>query len=182
MKVVIVVDMQNDFINGALGSSEAAAIVSAVEARIKNSQNELILFTKDTHDSNYLSTPEGKKLPVVHCVKDTHGWQIEKTILDAWKSNKNTIIVKELTENTFNKPVFGSVELVKFLKERQNEITEIEILGVCTDICVISNAIMIKNTLPNIKICVNQALCAGVTPKSHQEAINTMAMCQIDII
>ena len=182
MKVLIIVDMQKDFINGALGTAEAAAIVGNVIKRIENSGNELILFTQDTHQEDYLNTPEGKKLPVPHCIEGTDGWQIDEAILTAWRNNTSTVRIPELPENTFTKPVFGSVDLVDYLKSREADITEIEILGVCTDICVISNAIMIKNTMPNIKISVNAGCCAGVTPKSHDEALNIMQMCQIDII
>jgi len=175
MKVLIIVDMQKDFIDGALGTKEAAAIVANVVSRVENSKDELILFTQDTHGEDYLSTPEGKKLPVVHCVEGTDGWKINESILNAWQGNKNT-------ENIFKKSVFGSIELVEFLKKRANEISEIEILGLCTDICVVSNAIMIKNALPEIEINVNEKCCAGVTPQSHREALNVMKMCQINII
>ena len=182
MKVLIVVDMQKDFIDGALGTKEAAAIVDNVAKRIENSNGELILFTQDTHQENYLSTPEGRNLPVVHCIEGTDGWNINETIINVWRNNKNTMKIPELSENTFTKPVFGSVVLVDFLKSRVREISAIEILGLCTDICVVSNAIMIKNTLPDIEISVNANCCAGVTPQSHQEALNTMKMCQINII
>ena len=182
MKILIVVDMQNDFIEGSLGTPEAVYIVDGVAKRIEDSTNELILFTKDTHQENYLETPEGKKLPVVHCIEGTEGWQTNEKILQAWKNNKSTVRLPDLKNNTFNKPVFGSVDLVDFLKSYSEPIDEIELLGVCTDICVISNAIMIKNTLPNVKISVNAKCCAGVTPQSHREALNVMGMCQIDII
>ena len=180
MKLLIVVDMQKDFIDGSLGTAEAAAIVGAVVKRIEKSKGELILFTQDTHQSNYLETLEGKKLPVIHCIENTEGWQIDESVRNAWRSNKDTIIIPELKENTFTKPVFGSVDLVDFLKSRIAEISEIEILGLCTDICVISNAIMIKNTFPDVKISVNSSCCAGVTLQSHKEALNVMKMCHID--
>ena len=182
MKILIVVDMQNDFINGALGTPEAAGIVEKVVKRIESSKDEVILFTRDTHQENYLDTPEGKKLPVVHCVEGTSGWEINESIQNAWKQNTDTIVLPELRENTFNKDVFGSVDLVAFLKSYGSEITEIELLGVCTDICVISNSIMIKNTLPNVEVRVNAACCAGVTPESHTAALQVMEMCQIEII
>ncbi len=181
MKILVVVDLQNDFIDGALGTAEAVAIVDNVVERIKISSGELILFTKDTHQTDYLETPEGKKLPVVHCVEGTDGWLINDRVINAWRDNANTIRIPELPENTFTKPVFGSVDLVAFLKSREKEIGEIEILGICTDICVVSNAIMIKNTMPDIKISVNASCCAGVSPQSHTEALNTMRMCQIDV-
>jgi len=182
MKVLIVVDMQNDFIEGSLGTPEAVAVVDKVVKRIEDSTDELILFTKDTHQKDYLETPEGKKLPVVHCIEGTQGWEINKKILQAWKNKESTVMLSNLKDNTFNKPVFGSVDLVDFLKSYPEQIEEIELLGVCTDICVISNGIMIKNTLPNVKVSVNASCCAGVTPQSHKEALNVMSMCQIDII
>ena len=182
MKVLIVVDMQNDFITGALGTAEAASIVGNVIKRIESSAGELILFTKDTHQDDYLSTPEGKKLPVPHCITGTEGWQINDAVFNAWRNNSNTIKLSALPDNTFTKPVFGSVELVDFLKSRMADITEVEILGLCTDICVISNAIMIKNAMPDIPISVNAACCAGVTPQSHAEALNVMKMCHIDVL
>jgi len=182
MKVLIVVDMQKDFISGSLGTPEAAAVVNKIIERIKFSEDELILFTKDTHQGDYLNTAEGRKLPISHCIEGTEGWHIDETILSAWRGNEKTIRLPELSENTFIKPVFGSVDLVDFLKRRSTEISEIEIMGVCTDICVISNAIMIKNTLPEIKISVNAECCAGVSPKSHQEALGIMQLCHIDVI
>ena len=182
MKILIVVDMQNDFIDGPLGTPEAVDIVDKVVKRIEDSTNELILFTKDTHQEDYLETPEGKKLPVVHCVEGTQGWETNERIFQAWKNNESAIRLPELVDNTFKKPVFGSVDLVDFLKSYPEEIEEIELLGVCTDICVASNAIMIKNTLPEVKISVNAKCCAGVTPESHREALNVMSMCQIDIL
>ena len=182
MKLLIVVDMQKDFIDGALGTPEAVAIVDNVVKRIKNSENELILFTKDTHQDDYLNTAEGKKLPVPHCIENTAGWNINESVFDAWRKNSSTVHIAELPDNTFLKPVFGSVEMVKFRESRKQDITEIEILGLCTDICVISNAIMIKNFMPDIKISVNSACCAGVTPQSHTEALNVMKMCHIDVV
>jgi len=173
MKVLVVVDMQKDFIDGALGTKEAAAIVPAVVSRIETSRDEMILFTQDTHGEDYLTTPEGKKLPVPHCIRGSDGWQIDARVAAA--SGKKI-------EKNFEKSVFGSVELVEYLKARESEISEIELLGVCTDICVVSNAIMLKNFLPNAEISVNEKCCAGVTPQSHNEAINTMKMCQINII
>lgn len=181
-KVLIVVDMQGDFINGNLGTPEAVSIVDKVATRIANSKEELILFTQDTHESDYLQTPEGKKLPVIHCLNGTTGWQINEKVKEAWRQNNNTIILPNLKENTFIKQVFGSVALVDFLKQHENNIKEIEIVGICTDICVISNAIMIKNYLPQAKIAVNKNLCAGVSPDTHLKALEIMSICHIDII
>jgi len=173
MKVLVIVDMQKDFIDGALGTKEAASIVPNVVARIEASVGEMLLLTLDTHGEDYLTTPEGKKLPVPHCIKGTEGWEIDERVAAA---------CAEKTEKNFEKSVFGSVGLVEFLKARESEISEIELAGVCTDICVISNAIMLKNFLPNTEISVNEKCCAGVTPQSHTEAISTMKMCQINII
>jgi len=153
-----------------------------VARRIANSAGELVLFTKDTHQADYLDTAEGKKLPVPHCIQGTGGWQINECVFDAWHNNSSIIKLQEPRENTFVKSVFGSVELVDFLKAREADITEIEILGLCTDICVVSNAIMIKNALPDVQLSVNANCCAGVTPQSHAEALNVMRMCQIDVV
>lgn len=185
MKALIVVDMQNDFIDGALGTKEAQSIVDGVVERIAKSKDELILFTLDTHQDDYLETTEGKKLPVVHCIEGSPGWEINASILDAWKQNTDTIKAADtntMVNNTFLKPVFGSTDLVDYLVSRADDIDEVEIIGVCTDICVVSNAIMIKNTLPDMPIVVNSALCAGVTTQSHTEALNTMKMCHIDVV
>ncbi|MCL2016788.1 MAG: cysteine hydrolase [Defluviitaleaceae bacterium] len=200
-KILIVVDMQNDFIDGSLGTQQAVAIVPNVVKRIADSQNELILFTQDTHPPNYLQTPEGKKLPVEHCIKDTHGWQISQPVITAWQNNSTKRTTDKIPDSIIKKPVFGSTALVRFLEEycytppqeQQNLLTfdhdinvsfdyKIEIIGLCTDVCVVSNAIMLKNMLPTVQIAVNADCCAGVTPKSHIEALNTMAMCQIDIL
>jgi len=177
--------MQKDFIDGSLGTKEAAAIVPKVVQRVQCSEGELILFTQDTHGEDYLQTPEGKKLPVVHCVENTAGWEINEEILTAWRENKNTVLAADLLGNIFKKPVFGSVGLIKFLENLRQEgaqISEIELLGLCTDICVVSNAIMLKNYLPDVEISVNAECCAGVTPQTHGEALSVMKMCQINII
>ncbi|MCL2357958.1 MAG: cysteine hydrolase [Defluviitaleaceae bacterium] len=178
MKVLIVVDMQKDFIDGALGTKEAAAIVPNAVKRVEEFDGEMILVTADTHGEDYLSTPEGKKLPVVHCVKGTDGWQPDTRVADAIEKKCGN----KSGSRTFEKPVFGSTELVEYLKARESEISEIELFGLCTDICVVSNAIMLKNFLPGTEITVNEKCCAGVTPQSHTEAINTMKMCQINVI
>jgi len=182
LKILVVVDMQKDFIDGALGTAEAAAILPNVITRIENSPpDELILLTKDTHGEDYLNTPEGKKLPVSHCVKGTEGWDVNPDVLEAWRKNKSTAAKDE---NIFEKPVFGSVALVEFITNlhKISPITGIELLGLCTDVCVVSNAIMLKNTLPDVPVAVIENCCAGVTPQSHTEAINTMKMCQVDIV
>ena len=174
MKLLIVIDMQNDFIDGAFGTKEAVAIVPKVAEKIAKWRSEggEVVFTRDTHQKEYLQTQEGKNLPVVHCVEGTDGWQISK---DLPVSDDDKII---------NKPTFGSKELGLYLEElaKENTIDEIEVIGLCTDICVISNALLIKAFLPEIPVTVDSSCCAGVTPKSHDTALEAMKMCQINII
>lgn len=164
-KTLIVIDMQNDFIDGSLGTAEAAAIVDNVKAKIdeyKAAGNEII-FTRDTHCENYLDTPEGKKLPVVHCVKGTPGWEISQMLY---------------TEgcDIIDKPSFG------WTKWNERSFEEIELVGLCTDICVISNALILKAFFPEAEITVDASCCAGVTPETHNAALAAMKMCQINII
>ena len=168
MKILLVVDMQNDFIDGALGTKEAVAIVPNVINKIKEYEEhkDLIIYTKDTHFDNYLETMEGKKLPVPHCIKGTVGHDIPSSILRGHDK-----IIEKLT--------FGSKELIEYLNEI--DFDEIEIIGLCTDICVISNAILIKAFFHEKKVTVDATCCAGVTPLSHKEALNTMKMCQIEV-
>lgn len=171
MKFLIVVDMQNDFIDGALGTKEAVAILPAVKAKIESFDGRVI-FTRDTHDSDYLTSQEGKNLPVEHCIKNTDGWQINSE-LEALRK-----------EEPVDKPTFGSVALAQLLKAYDNyeeKIESITLIGLCTDICVISNAMIIKAFLPETPIIVDAACCAGVTPESHENALNAMAVCQIKI-
>lgn len=169
MKVLVVVDMQKDFIDGNLGTKEAVAIVPNVIEKIKEyeSKNDLIIYTKDTHFDNYMETSEGKKLPVPHCIKGTPGHDIPGEIL---RGHDN--IIEKLT--------FGSKDLIEYLSNISFD--EIELIGLCTDICVISNALLIKAFYHEKKVVVDSSCCAGVTPQSHTEALNTMKMCQIDII
>jgi len=171
VKVLVVVDMQNDFIDGALGTAEAVAIVPAVAEKIKNFDGRVI-FTRDTHQPDYLSTQEGRNLPVEHCIKGTDGWQINDQLLPL---TKNAEII--------DKPTFGSVELGKMLCELQAKqpIESITLIGLCTDICVISNAMLIKANLTEVPVIVDAACCAGVTPDSHKQALGAMKMCQIAI-
>ena len=182
MRILIIIDMQNDFLTGTLGTLEAQAIISNVVKRIRESKDEMIIFTQDTHQEDYLTTPEGIKLPIEHCIEGTHGWEIHEEILNTWRQNKHTVVIPDVENNSFKKPVFGSVDLVKFLEGIKEDIGEIELIGVCTDICVVSNALMIKNTVPDIRIVVDAKCCAGVTPQSHIEALNVMRMCQIDVL
>ena len=175
-KYLIVVDMQKDFINGSLGTGEAEKIVGKVKDKIEKAANERkVFFTMDTHGTDYLETMEGKILPVSHCVENTEGWQVVPELLEALKN-------KGLTPNMVRKKTFGSVELANILKglDEKEKIEEIEIIGLCTDICVISNALLLKAFFPEVKIKVDPACCAGVTPASHENAIEAMKMCHID--
>ncbi len=171
-KILIVVDMQNDFIDGALGTKEAEAIVDNVVEKINGYTKDCVYATRDTHQENYLETQEGKHLPVVHCVEGTHGWEIN----DKVKAALGTAVV-------MNKPTFGSLQLadlmmMEFFGHELSE-CEIEMVGLCTDICVVSNAMILKARLPEVKITVDASCCAGVTPESHEAALKTMQMCQI---
>ena len=168
MKILIVVDMQVDFITGSLGSESAKAIVPNVVNKIKNFDGK-VLFTRDTHGANYLNTQEGRKLPVEHCIKNTEGWQI----CDELKPYVTKVIDKE---------TFGSVDLPQSIKKLGEEIDEIEICGLCTDICVISNAMILKAAFPEVKISVDSSCCAGVTPESHNTALEAMKAVQIEIV
>lgn len=167
---LIVIDMQNDFIDGALGTKEAVKIVSNVENKIKNFDGEVV-FTRDTHHDNYMNTNEGKNLPVPHCIYGTHGWQICDTLS------------KYATGKVFDKPTFGSVELADWLfkKNTENKIDNITLIGLCTDICVISNAMLIKAYLPETNISVDSACCAGVSIDSHNNALDAMKLCHINV-
>ena len=170
-KILIVVDMQNDFVDGALGSKEAVAIVDNVVKKIKEHDGDIIV-TYDTHHENYMETAEGKNLPVPHCIKGTDGWKLNSKVQSAIENYK-----------VIEKPTFGSTELPRFIKENYNVCeTEIELIGLCTDICVVSNALLIKANFPEMKISVDASCCAGVTPESHNAALTTMKMCQIDIL
>lgn len=171
MKLLIVVDMQNDFVTGSLKNDDAVKIIPAIAKKLKTAESngDMIVFTRDTHSENYLNTQEGQKLPVVHCVRGTWGW--------------NTIPELSEFENgkrVFEKPTFGSERLAEFVRETGFE--DIELIGVCTDICVISNAMLIKAAVPEANITVDSTCCAGVTPESHKNALNAMQMCQINII
>ncbi len=170
-KILVVVDMQNDFIDGSLGTKEARQIVAAVIHKIKQYKAGNIYATRDTHTADYLSTQEGKNLPVKHCIKGTDGWEIRPEIAELLKG---AVIV--------DKPTFGSLELAELLfEENKKEELEIELVGLCTDICVVSNALLLKAKMPEIKISVDASCCAGVSPKSHEAALETMKMCQIQI-
>lgn len=169
MKLLIVVDMQNDFIDGALGTKEAVAVVDKVKEKISSYRRtkDPIVFTRDTHTREYRNTQEGKNLPVEHCVEGTKGWEITSEL----ETKEDRII---------DKPAFGSLELAEFVK-KQGELESIELVGLCTDICVISNALILKAAVPEIPVIVDAACCAGVTPQSHRNALVAMEMCQIQI-
>lgn len=171
--ILIVVDMQKDFVDGSLGTSEAVDIVDNVVDKIQGFSGE-IFVTYDTHFENYLETSEGKKLPVVHCVKGTEGWHLDKKVQEA-------LSVKEYTE--VEKPTFGSTNLpVLILDIVGNDDFSIELIGLCTDICVVSNALLLKAHFPEKDIRVDASCCAGVTPKTHDAALETMKMCQINVV
>ena len=174
-KILIVVDMQNDFIDGALGTKEAVEIVPNVINKIDNWDGDIIA-TRDTHYSNYLETREGKYLPVEHCIEGTDGHKInEKVKLAMYAKNSNIHDVAILNKRTFGSTVIP--ELV-----RLEEYDYIELVGLCTDICVVSNAMLLKANFPEVDITVDASCCAGVTPESHQAALTTMKMCQINVI
>lgn len=168
MKILIVVDMQNDFIDGALGTPEAVKIVPYVKDLIKNFDGK-VLFTRDTHFPDYMDTQEGKNLPVPHCIRNTPGWEIRPE-LDALRKT-----------NAIDKLTFGSSELPDILKKEEN-IESITFAGLCTDICVISNVMVTKAFFPEIPLIVDAGGCAGVTPESHKNALAAMKMCQVTVI
>lgn len=169
MKILVVIDMQNDFIDGALGTKEAQAIVPFVKEKIAEYKKEgrRVIFTRDTHTPDYMNTQEGRNLPVPHCIKGTPGWEISEKLC-----TEGCLII--------DKPTFGSTELGEYLRSLE-DITEIELAGLCTDICIISNALLIKASLPEIPVSVDSCCCAGVTPESHSNALESMKMCQINI-
>ena len=164
-KTLIVVDMQKDFIDGALGTKEAVAILENVKKKIAKYQKngDEIIFTRDTHQTNYLQTNEGKHLPVEHCIEGTDGWKIGEGL-----EVDGAIYI--------DKPTFG------YMNWKDHQLEEVEFIGLCTDICVVSNALIIKATFPEIKVTVDASCCAGVTPESHKAALTTMKMCQVEVI
>ena len=168
----IIIDMQNDFIDGALGTKEAPLIVPRIEAILQAAQKDEsretdFIFTQDTHGADYLDTQEGRKLPVPHCIRDTHGWQICRALLPY-----------TLMAPVLEKPTFGCTQLV----EEAAPYDRLVLMGLCTDICVISNAMLLKAYFPEKEIAVQSDCCAGVTPESHAEALRAMKRCHIDII
>ena len=167
---LIVVDMQKDFIDGSLGTPEAVAILPKVAEKVRSFEGEII-FTRDTHETDYMSTLEGKNLPVPHCIRGTAGWEIAPELT----AIRNGTVI--------DKPTFGSVELGKLLVAANTEepIEKVTLVGLCTDICVLSNALLIKAHLPEVEVAVDASCCAGVTPESHLTALAAMKMCQIAI-
>ena len=177
MKTLIVVDMQKDFIDGALGTNEAVAIVPNVKKKIAEyvERGDQIIFTRDTHSEDYLNTHEGKNLPVVHCVKDSDGWQIPNDI--------DIPECEHIDKGTFGWNLWGYfISNSGKIIPREKELNEIEIIGLCTDICVVSNALILRAVYPESEICVDASCCAGVTPETHKAALDTMRCCQIKII
>ena len=170
--ILLVIDMQTDFVDGALGSAEAVAIIPNVLREIAKFNKANIIATRDTHPESYMQTREGKHLPVPHCIKDTDGWQIHPAIAPAIDG---CLVI--------DKPTFGSTALCEHIvKIAKNEEISVTLVGLCTDICVVSNAMLIKAALPEIEVTVVADACAGVTPDTHAAALTTMKMCQINVI
>ena len=167
MKVLCIIDMQNDFIDGALGTKEAQDIVPNVVKKLEEARKngDRIIFTRDTHTEDYMNTQEGRNLPVIHCVKGTPGWEITPELDTAG-------------DMVIDKPTFGSVALSEMIAAMQ-DVQSVELVGLCTDICVISNAMLIKARMPEMPVSVDASCCAGVTPESHDNALSAMKMCQI---
>lgn len=168
MKVLIVVDLQNDFIDGALGNAGNDAIVDPIDKLVENFDGE-VMFTRDTHDEDYLESLEGKHLPVTHCIKGSDGWQVR---------------IDTRGKKIIDKPSFGSYELVEYLKDlnKKEKIDQIYMVGICTDICVISNALMIKNALLDTEVTVIEDLCKATSEAAHQTSLEAMKSCQVNII
>lgn len=170
-KLLLVIDMQNDFISGSLGTPEAEAVVEPVVEEIRRYPAGDVIATRDTHREDYLSTQEGRNLPVPHCVRGTPGWELDDRVAAALGDAR-----------VIDKPTFGSLELVRLLTEMaEREDLDITLVGLCTDICVVSNALAVKMALPETPVRVIARCCAGVTPESHQAALTTMRMCQVQV-
>ena len=172
-KLLIVVDMQKDFVDGALGSPAAVAIVDKVTEKIRGFDGD-ILVTYDTHADNYMQTQEGANLPVPHCIKGTDGWALDAKVQAALDGREYKAI---------EKPTFGSVSLIEYIKANYDpNMIEIQLVGLCTDICVVSNALLLKANFLETKVSVDPACCAGVTEDSHNAALLTMKMCQVHVM
>lgn len=176
-RILIVVDMQTDFVDGALGTTEALAILDPVTAKIAAyaaDPDGVIFVTYDTHTEDYMNTSEGKHLPVPHCIKGTTGWELHPAVTAALEGVSYTAV---------EKPTFGSVELPALVaKAADGDDFSVELIGLCTDICVVSNTLLLKATYPEVSISVDAACCAGVTPATHEAALTTMRMCQVQIL
>jgi len=168
-KILIVVDMQNDFIDGALGTPEAVAILPNVLDKIKNFDGR-VLFTRDTHENAYMDSLEGHYLPVPHCIENTHGWEIHASLAP-------------YVDKIIDKPAFGSIELADYLVALHHEtpIESIEMVGLCTDICVLSNALILKAALPQVDVTVDASCCAGTTEDNHNTALKALGPCQVQV-
>ncbi len=176
-KVLVIVDMQNDFLTGALKNDAGVKLIPYIKSKVENFGNgNLLCYTRDTHFGDYLNSEEGKNLPIPHCIYGTRGWKITEE-LDLEAEGKSL----PLGTYIFDKDTFGSVQLAAFLSDHRKRIDEIEIVGVCTDICVISNAMLLKATLPDVPIYVDSEGCAGLTPESHRTALEAMKACHIHI-
>lgn len=195
-KVLVVVDVQNDFVDGALGTPEAQATVPKIAEYIRThaDKDTILLFTKDTHEVNYMDTAEGKKLPVAHCIKDTHGWELAPAIQEALFDTRDQYCSFDsyfpyVTDHMITKPTFGSIDFVNLLyviddpmDKQGGNLAEVTFVGFCTGICVMSNAMLAKAAFPEVPIRVVEGCCACVTPDTHKTALDAMRLCQIDII
>lgn len=172
-KCLIIVDMQNDFIDGSLSNKSAQDIIPAILEELRTGGYEHIVFTRDTHTKNYLNTPEGKRLPVEHCIMGTEGWELNQEILEDACFGCDSI-------SFFDKPTFGSLGLLSHIQS-QGDFDEVVVCGTCTDICVVSNVLILKTMKPDLNITVLGDACAGLTPEKHQAALEVMKSCQINV-
>ena len=172
-KCLIIIDMQNDFIDGSLSNKSAQDIIPAILEELRTGGYEHIVFTRDTHTKNYLNTPEGKRLPVEHCIMGTEGWELNQEILEDACFGCDSI-------SFFDKPTFGSLGLLSHIQS-QGDLDEVVVCGTCTDICVVSNVLILKTMKPDLNITVLGNACAGLTPEKHQAALEVMKSCQINV-
>lgn len=172
-RVLIVIDMQNDFIDGSLSNKSVQDIIPVILEELRTGGYEHVVFTRDTHTENYLETPEGKSLPVEHCIKGTEGWDINQEILEDACFGCDSV-------SFFNKPTFGSLGLLSHI-QAEGDFDEVVVCGTCTDICVISNVLILKTMKPDLNITVLGNACAGLTPEKHQAALEVMKSCQINV-
>lgn len=175
MKVLIVVDMQNDFIDGSLANPSAQEIIPNVIKKIQDFNGDLIIFTRDCHQDNYLETTEGKLLPIEHCIENTHGWQIHSDLMKVANEHPKPFYVVD-------KPTFGYKDWSTFFERHNINPTEIEIIGTCTDICVVSNTLILKAEYPDASITVDAACCVGLTKEKHTAALDVMKSCQVRVV